>query len=318
MSGEHRCLGLIEGKSVCWDGRFLWIVSPDSDAHLLGRWPARERFLAVIDPTTRQITKFTAADGLPPMKDPFGAAAVTAIGPGEVLVAGSFGRSWCAIATYHSEKRKVLDVFFEAREIRQPGHEQQWNDKSVAFPIEFICTLNAPSTGGRPAAQRVLLGRGKNFLRIDSPFPLIIDPAKRSVNVLSHSLGPYNFCCVHEGAIYWLGQDDTRKYRRFPPLYRTGFPDFQPEVVGTKAPQGRCIVYDHHVLVFNAFDKPIWSIAYSFQGPFSTLPCDTSFRKERACHGIGFALSHHYGLIVWGIDGLYSAELLFSKQPKRP
>jgi hypothetical protein len=51
--------------NLCWDGRFLWVASPDQEPH--PSTPGQERFLAVVDPRSEEITKFTAEDGLPPM-----------------------------------------------------------------------------------------------------------------------------------------------------------------------------------------------------------------------------------------------------------
>jgi len=69
--------------------------------------------LAVIDPTTERIWKFTADDNLPPMST----GSVAPLAPGKVCVAGYFGRTWCAIATFDPDKGKSLKVFFEAREV---------------------------------------------------------------------------------------------------------------------------------------------------------------------------------------------------------
>ena len=71
--------------NLCWDGRLLWVASPDRDPR--PSEPSRERFLAVVEPRSEQITRFTAEDGLPPMKNVqgvhAGAAAVAALGPGK-------------------------------------------------------------------------------------------------------------------------------------------------------------------------------------------------------------------------------------------
>ena len=150
--------------NFCWDGRFLWVASPDqeptpsSSASLAT--PGQERFLAVIDPRSGQIAKFTAADGLPPMQM-FGGAAVAALGPGKAVVAGHFGRSWCVIATFSPEKGRTLDVFFEAREAREPNHDEPGKPRQWPFPSAVSArSTRRPPTPPRPGNGCYSAGAG--------------------------------------------------------------------------------------------------------------------------------------------------------------
>ena len=226
-------VGSTPGMNICWDGRFLWVVSPGTPEEASVATATRKRFLAVIDPQSEQIVKLTADDGLPPMSHvDGGSAAVTALGPGRVLVAGSFGRSWCGIATFSRVNRIALDLFFEAREVFEHNTRES-AAKTAAFPIAFLCTLNPPAAAGRTSGQRVLLGR----VSCQTRPPLLIDPEKRSVEVVSENMItfarttlPYS---VHDGSLYWRYWPNSQNLTQ---LGRIGFPDFRPEQVNTSAP----------------------------------------------------------------------------------
>jgi hypothetical protein len=252
--------------------------------------------LAAVDPTSEQITKFTAADGLPPMEEAKGWGGLTPLGPGRILIAGCFERSWAAIATFSADKGKALDVFFEARELRQSGRGEQWKAKSVASPVGFIDTINVPAAEGRAAGQWVLLDRGG----FTYP-PLVFDPDKRTAEVLSGR--PATPTCVHEGIAYGLDRTGVVKLN---PVYRGGLPAFDREPIGPHLPSGQCFAYGGNVY--------IWSLkqllrAPSFRGPFEVSQCTPPISPQYQYHGMKVALSHHYGIILLTHDGLRSVEL---------
>ncbi len=170
--------GYDRGINICSDGKYVWVASPD---------PAR--FLAVIDPQSERIWKFTADDGLPPMGGQNGAA-VAPLGQGRVCVAGYFGRAWCAVASFDPQKGKSLKVIHEARAVaegRRPGDA----DPEVASPIERLCTLTAARAAGERPQQRVLLV-GDRTLLIDPDQGTVVGsvPGVSAGGLFSRTRGP--------------------------------------------------------------------------------------------------------------------------------
>jgi hypothetical protein len=297
--------GRASGMNLCWDGRFLWVVSPGTREEASDATAAAKRFLAAIDPQTEQIVKLTADDGLPPMNHPVhgASAAVTAIGPGKVLVAGYFGRSWCGIATVSREKKIALDVFFEATNVYEPTKREESAAKMVAFPILFLCTLNPPAGAGQAAGQRVLLGR------TGARPPLLIDPQKRSVEVLGKTMTRYGSTyapySVHDGGLYWWYASYSQS------LYRIGFPDFREEEVNPSVP------YSPFVDSFLEYDNRVYAwcngqlyMSPDFRTPFGIVRRSAPNNPVIIPPTL-FGLSHHYGMVLWGRLGLNRVEVRF-------
>ena len=106
--------------NVCFDGRYVWIASPDTNAPQTPGVPAQPaddstRFLAVIDPHSEAIWKFTAADGLPPLGLNRGAA--VAPFARESLRGRLLGRAWCGVASFDPVRGKSFQVIYEAHEV---------------------------------------------------------------------------------------------------------------------------------------------------------------------------------------------------------
>ena len=190
--------------NACWDGRYFWLASPSIKAGEIlpvdwkGKYMSvavssgKEAFLAVIEPKTQQTWMFTSKDGLPPMHIN-GGAAVTALAPGKICVAGYFRRSWCGLATFDPVAGKKLDIFYEAREVEVHGVPEKDQNLHVASPIIFLCTLASSAAKGTPSQQRVLLGR-------ERAFPLLLDPQKRTVEAIPYRIPDYTLFYQHDGA----------------------------------------------------------------------------------------------------------------------
>jgi hypothetical protein len=289
------------GKNFCWDGKLFWVAVPDS-GDLRGNTAPRPGTLSAVDPVTERISAtFTADDGLPPAD--YYSMAVTGLGPGKALVAGYFGRSWCAIATWNAEKGKSLDVFFEAREIAESGQDRA-KVKTAASGVAFLRTINVPAADGRPAEQKVLLGRIGRA-------PLMIDPTKRSVDVFPNNNPKPGFRrgdalfqpFVHEGFIYYRELYSSDHDR----LLRTGCVAFEPELVNQGVPKGQSVFHGGRVYVWDGGKSELY-VASGLRAPFHVVPGPPSTGREDAPFS-GIGLSHHYGVVIWNAQCAYGVEL---------
>ena len=235
--------------NVCFDGRYVWIASPDTSAPQTLGVPAQPaddstRFLAVIDPHSEAIWKFTAADGLPPLGLNRGAA-VAPFAPGRICVAGYFGREWCGVASFDPVRGKSFQVIYEAHEVvagadgpdRDPANAPPVDSPEAAefakfrlntqgnarraTPIECVFAMTGADGPGKPDVHRILLGGGSRILVLDGKTgqPLKIIPIQ---DVANHVFaGP-------AGTIYWIGLPNAPNRS---PVYAASFPDFSGRLV---------------------------------------------------------------------------------------
>ncbi len=163
---------------VIYDGRYLWSAFKDK--------------ICVIDPDSLHVEEIGAANGLPP-----GRIRLAPLSPGHVCAVGGFGRSWIANVDFAADGAKKVDVFHEAR--LEAGNKK---DLGLTFNPYYAVTLRGAKPEDPP---RVLIGRARN----DSAtyFPLLVDPAHRTVSVLderlSNELRPESLF-TNEGKVYWI------------------------------------------------------------------------------------------------------------------
>ena len=224
------------------------------------------------------------------------------IGAGQNRRGWSRDRSSCAIASISKEGKKSFDVFFEAREVRRPGEELKWSSKTVGFPVDHLCTINAPPIAGQPVGQWIVLAR------LGFPnAPLVIDADKRSVEEIGVARfgEPY---LRHEGIAYGsergLGSERGRVFK-LTPTCDAGQPDFRVEVVNSKVPRGRCFVYEGRVYRWDLDHL----LRRRFSRAISPLAVQAPLSSAAQIRGITVAFGRHYGIILLTNDGLRSVEL---------
>ncbi|MEI8373535.1 MAG: hypothetical protein WCJ35_11975 [Planctomycetota bacterium] len=263
---EH--LGDPKHGNICFDGRFIWVGQHDPD-----------RSLAVIEPTSQRIWRFTAGDELPPMN----ACCLAPLAPGKVCVAGYFGRTWCAIATFDREKGKSLNVFFEAKEVFDSRHIYGPTNPNfhVAMNVGALTTITATSRDGKPPEQRV-------YLVDDISRGLLIDPRKCVVERVVPGARRRNLYSVSDGSLYWSMEGKPGPMRRF------GFPDFKLETVHADGRFGPSVFYNGRIYMWNGS----LSVAQGFKEEFKelkgTLPVTGDFGEI-----IHPCVSQHYGLVLF-------------------
>ena len=279
-SGADRLL------NSCWDGQYLWALNP-----------GKEGPLAVIEPREEKIWKVGAESGLPPSTS----CAITPLEKGKVCIAGYFGRLWVALASFDGQKIN-LDVFYEARDVPKPSYhhpDPSRHSPKLARPIEFMSTVTEPGASGRAPRQRVVIGR-------EYSGPLLVDPQTRSVTSLPYDIEP-EYCFCGDDGVYW--HEDTGPKREL--LCRIGFPSFEKKVVNPATFAKNGIFFAGH------FHEALGRYDY---GP-SRNPRWCQLRANFPAGRDGcFFLSHHYGMLLSNVRGVFMVELKnpLSPEPKPP
>jgi hypothetical protein len=275
---------------ACYDGRFIWVaVSTPADP-----------LLAVIDPDNMRVRRFTADDGVPPFRGTRGIG-IAAVAPGKVCVVGSFGRSWCAIASFDPGAGKSFKLFHEAREARDPKDHQQWERDGTAFDVKDVYCLppKAGANGATPA--RVLV------IREVAGGVLVIDPEKPAVIAVTERIA-VSEPLIHEAAMYF--KDRFRQSGRST-LCRMEYPKFKREEVYPDVPSGPSLVHAGLVHVWNGMSGN-WYVAPALAGPYRQVRGQSPGSQFRPT----FARSHHYGLLLFDLipweqkkTGVFQVEL---------
>lgn len=259
----------------CCDNRYAWVVSP-------GDKPV----LAAIDLTSQQIWKLTAKDGLPPMPaDKL--VALSAIAPGEIGIAGYFGRLWCGNATVDPKKGISLKVFFEAR-TQQDYSDPTQQPTEVASEVRSLHTISGRIAPDKPVEHRLLLMRSWGQ-------GLLINPRDGSAVEEPKSHACETIPCALEGSVYW-GYRDGKAWpdgvNRFV-LNRIGFPELKSTVVNRSAPGDKYLVHEAEILAVPEHGSTLF-IARNFADEFQPLREETS---DRASYTRAW-ISHLHGLVV--------------------
>ncbi|MEI8373995.1 MAG: SHD1 domain-containing protein [Planctomycetota bacterium] len=298
--------------AVCWDGKYLWAVCT------LGSNPNNRNesilCLVAIDPATKKGFGIGPEEGLPPMKN----YVLTAIEPGKVFLAGATDRSWLALVSIASGGRPKFDILHEARETAAKEKSDSRNPPkegsrlNAAFKPTYCCAFTTPGTTGKLPEQRVLVGR---FVHGDTQenSTFLVDPNKRTVEVLPRVLMPSRPEMFFEGQCYWGGGEGRShkglsEYKFASNLCRTGFPDFNVEVLDTMIPQGPMLMHEGRFYMFEYTTGEL-HISDGIAGKLKHL--------RGRCPGTPIMLfvSNHYGVVVRTSEGLYRVDL---KSPQSP
>ena len=281
----------IDGPKAVFDGRFDWVFGHHGDGPLL----------AVIDPADGQATCFTAADGLPATGL---VAALAALGQGRACVLGNSGgqrqgrqnedRTWVALAEFDRAGGRTFRVIHVARRLPAGNDPRQSSDADVSFHCSAICVLAQPPTAAGPAEQRVLVAR--SFGPQQRARPLLIDPRRQHVEVLSAAINAQRACvlCETEGSFYWI--DDLVPPRNTEgTLYRLGFPELRPVAVRERVPARGQVFLDAGRLVVRSQEdgKPCWYMSDRMTDPLRKLGLQGAEPPQFG----PLSRSMHYGLV---------------------
>ena len=243
-SGVLKPLTKSSAQRYCYDGRYVWFCVTSY---------FKVPRLVVLDPVTEKMWEVLEADGLPiaapdslPNKDTLQDIAVAPLGPGKVLLAGSFGKSWLAIATFDPrEERKSVKVFHEARETAVANGQNQWTRTTIAFQPACMFVLE-----GDKSARRILIGRESTDPLIEN-HPLLVDPEGLKVEVMKDSVSIQSLKrgSVHQGSVYYSGHGKQ--------LFKIDFPGHERKPVMKDVPDGQVLLVGDEIYVAS-LQKELW------------------------------------------------------------
>ena len=233
-------------QSVAFDGHYVWVA-----VFRRGGPP----WLFVIDPQQETVREVTEDDGLPLQASKNVPQSVrqqlmvAPVSPGRACVAGSFGRSWIALATYDPKAAKAVsvEVFHEARHAWD-GSAGFALDPAAAFGLNGMVLLTDKPVTDPAARRRVLIGRSDGNLSGLREHPLLVDPESRKVSVVSPATrvrlfadSPWQMRTFRadQNALYFFNVEQQSPMRLH--LYRIGFPEMKPVVFRRDMPEG-CLV----------------------------------------------------------------------------
>ncbi len=119
----------LKPKSGCFDGRLAWFVielspvrqekSNDESNRYREHNVIVESAMIAYDPQRKHLYWLGKIEGLPPSPN-----AIAPLGPGKVCVAGSFGRTWCAIASIDTGSEAAIPSIKVIYEVAGCGSEK--------------------------------------------------------------------------------------------------------------------------------------------------------------------------------------------------
>jgi hypothetical protein len=275
-----------------YDGQYCWLAV--DDARMLG--------LVVVEPRTGQAWEIGQEAGLPvskvreldnPAERPD--LWVVPVGPGRAIVVSWLGRVAVAAAKFDPGGASKVEVFFEARNIPEPGgwqevREGRWvakpRDIKSAYKPVLVQGFRRVGADGRPVC-RVVLWYGPIA-------PLVVDPERREVVAMA----PWE--CSHfptpdepiTDAFY------CRSEPRHDILLRRALPDFKPEIVAHNVPDGCIAQWGRKLLILSINGKQCWLLdpqappQMQLRVVADRVPWD-DFRGLPA-----LMRSNHYGLVL--------------------
>jgi curli biogenesis system outer membrane secretion channel CsgG len=296
-----------------FDGRYAWLCF---NRYLLP--PA----LLAFDPQSGRAIDFSEVTGMPLENNTTLAAAP--IGPGRICLAGDAGRSWIGIASVEGTPISpvtAFKLFHECHVNPSRNDEDEWKSTDLKFSPIYMLSVNDPTSPAGNPHVRILLGRDPRDLKAWY-HPLLIDPQKQSVEVLSaeiNAVEPGAFTVYHGGVFWaWPGMTpspDNPKGGGI--LWRVGFPDFARTRVADsvnphdmRAERFALSFGDHNFLA--ASTDGLWT-ADSVNGPYHRLDC--SFPAIPIARQPAFSSSNFYGLFLCVPDGIYN---VVRGQPQAP
>ena len=212
---------------ACYDGKYAWIPASR---------PLKLPQLVIVDPQSGKVTEVTKEHGLPEGPVPVNYQPVLAAAPlasGRVLLVGTFGQTWLAIATFDPDKGPSVKVIHECVEQLVPDDDDQWRSAKLVFTPLHVTTLSGKLEGSEKVEQRVLVGRGSAGRGTNHP--LLVNPETGQVEVLTAEYPAFGTeqPFAYQGALY--SSIPSQQGRA---IWRVGFPDFQPKLVAEQSVKG--------------------------------------------------------------------------------
>lgn len=195
-------------QSVVFDGRCIWFATNENLN------PPR---LMVLDLEKKHLSEVTPAEGLPAIpaaETPGQALQTLEIAPlekGKVLIVGSFGRTYVAIATLEPVAGKKVTVIHEAREPSAGQDEGEWPKTTVAFTPRSAWVIEPPQGSPEAGQKRILIARDMSN-NMSYRHALVVDPEKKTITVDPHVIDRHRLRdgFLHNGSLYLLGKIEDK------------------------------------------------------------------------------------------------------------
>jgi len=268
-----------------FDGRLLWAtVLPKGGRTGFGS-------LVVVDPATGKTTTFTEADGLPASSKLITAAWK----PGCLLVAGYTGKGWCATVTLGDDGKKTVDVFHEARIYPDPTNfnVDRPLEPTTAFLPGYFVRVADPRAGYDVFLLGRLISLEQQNVNHVCPYPLVVDPVKRTVTTLPTRLDTFAPDAIRGDTVYYLTPD----HRQF---CAASFPTLALQDIAVPfdlKPVGGVLLEAKRVHFYHLRDR-VWWVGETLDGPFTQIDLKAQFPTawlSRLCP------SNHYGLLLTAV-----------------
>lgn len=315
---------------VVYDGRYVWAAGLPPPVS--GRPGPTTPTLIVLDPTTERVREITAADGLPIVPDAEVAKegfkqylTVMPVKPGQVCIAGTFGRTWIALATFNPSGRPTFKTIHECRKFSDMQNAEEWRDREIAFnPVVTFGLRDAESDESRVFIHRTT--NHENYLTMHHP--LVVDPKRETVEVYPDELHPIleRYLETFEDSLYYVEMNQVPPEVR---LVRIGSPTWTRETLVPKAPQGFTVVHNGQIHIAG---KRWWTCGMKGEDLAIAAEVPWSFRHPRSYPGYSLGIvkstpdelatvcrSRHFGVLAFvggfgsGAAKVYQAT--FSKRP---
>jgi hypothetical protein len=281
---------------VCGDGKYAWIIQP-----------GKAGFLAAIDVEQERVWVLTPENGLPTIRESIGDAALCALEPGLIGVAGSFERTWAGVARLDPETGIKLDVFFEARDKLDHSSPASWQRLETAFSVTSIGAVFGRIKPDAPPEHRLVLPR-QGFSSY-----ILLDPQRRTAEFHKLPKGYGSIIGTLDGALF-LSDPDGKIHKDKVgrnDVYRLAFPDLKPTLTKpTNIPMGKLFqVEERSILAYKSIHNNLKAETTWYQTrkfPAELKPLGEDWVDEVRVPTT--FLSAHYGLVAVWENRIYKLE----------
>lgn len=281
---------------VCGDGKYAWIIQP-----------GKAGFLAAIDVEHERVWELTPENGLPPIRESIRDAAICALEPGLIGVAGSTERTWAGTAKLDPETGIKLDVFFEALDKLDHSSPASWQRLETAFSVTSIGAVAGRIKPDAQPEHRMVLPRQ----RFNSY--ILLDPQRRSAEFHKLPKGYQSIIGMFDGALF-LSDPDGKVHKDKigrNNVYRIAFPDLKPTLTKPASiPMGQLFnVGERSILAYRSIHNNLKTETPWYET--RTFPADLKPIREEWGNELRVPatfVSAHYGLVAAWENRIYQLE----------
>jgi formylglycine-generating enzyme required for sulfatase activity len=301
-------------SAPCYDGRYIWITQRTDPGLLIA-----------YDTTSGRTLRFSTDDGVPSM---LGGAAVGAVGPGSIAVAGSTNfmrdqaNTWVALAEIEDEDQLSLKI------IRQRRGTDTADDGLATRAPWIVREATSIKNPQDPSEAAVIFDFGSQEIWWPDHQPnckLIVQPSKNLTSLVSRGRYVVRGMVVVDSFTgnggHYFGEYDPYSANKPVPFYRIGFPHFHPKLARPDAlgqGYGGSARYGDHELSVGRYGV-LWASLSpdKLARPIAKLVSpDESFGVIRGTRHSRLFHSRYFGLVLmhrdeWhiGTQRLFSVDL---------